>query len=114
VQETAQLEAKAYELEQRTAIAHEAKTVLDSWVRYEGQVKQRQQRELAETVIAKIEKELENPKVLKQILDQSVADVESKYLVQRHIFWEANRNRDRLPEGISDQNIISFIKSTPC
>ncbi|OCK93711.1 ATP synthase subunit 4 mitochondrial precursor [Cenococcum geophilum 1.58] len=74
--ETAQLEAKAYELEQKTAIAHEARAVLDSWVRYEGQVKQRQQRELAEALIAKIEKELENPKVLKQILDQSVADVE--------------------------------------
>ncbi|ORY14600.1 ATP synthase subunit 4 [Clohesyomyces aquaticus] len=74
--ETAQLEAQAYELEQKTAIAHEAKTVLDSWVRYEGQVKQRQQRELAESIIAKIEKELENPRVLKQILDQSVADVE--------------------------------------
>lgn len=50
---------------------------MDSWVRYEGQVKQRQQRELAESIISKIEKELENPKVLKQILDQSVADVES-------------------------------------
>ncbi|KAF2271957.1 uncharacterized protein EI97DRAFT_407152 [Westerdykella ornata] len=74
--ETARLEAQAYELEQKTAIAHEAKAVLDSWVRYESQVKQRQQRELAETVIAKIEKELENPKTLKQILDQSVADVE--------------------------------------
>ncbi|KAF2270664.1 ATP synthase subunit 4 mitochondrial precursor [Lojkania enalia] len=74
--ETAKLEAQAYELEQKTVIAHEARAVLDSWVRYEGQVKQRQQRELAESVIAKIEKELENPKVLKQILDQSVADVE--------------------------------------
>jgi hypothetical protein len=76
-QETAQLEAQAFELEQKTAIAHEAKVVLDSWVRYEGQVKQRQQRELAEAIIAKIEKELENPKTLKQILDQSVTDVES-------------------------------------
>ncbi|KAF2404012.1 ATP synthase subunit 4 mitochondrial precursor [Trichodelitschia bisporula] len=74
--ETARLEAQAYEIEQKTAIAHEAKSVLDSWVRYEGQVKQRQQRELADTIIAKIEKELENPKVLKQILDQSVADIE--------------------------------------
>jgi len=74
--ETAQLEAKAYELEQKTALASEAKSVLDSWVRYEGQVKQRQQRELAESVIAKIEKELQDPKVLKQILDQSVKDVE--------------------------------------
>ncbi|KAH6723431.1 hypothetical protein DL95DRAFT_523809 [Leptodontidium sp. 2 PMI_412] len=74
--ETAQLEAKAYELEQTTALAAEAKTVLDSWVRYEGQVKIRQQKELSESIIAKIQKELENPKVLQQILQQSVTDVE--------------------------------------
>merc|ERR1712000_662640 len=74
--ETAQLEAKAFELEQRTALAAEAKNVLDSWVRYEGQVKQRQQKELADSIIAKVTKELENPKVLQQILSQSVADVE--------------------------------------
>ena len=78
-QETAKLESQAYELEQRTALAAEAKTVLDSWVRYEGQVKQRQQKELAESVIAKVQKELQNPKVLQQILQQSVADVESKF-----------------------------------
>ncbi|KPI43456.1 ATP synthase subunit 4, mitochondrial [Cyphellophora attinorum] len=74
--ETARLEGQAFELEQKTALAAEAKSVLDSWVRYEGQVKQRQQRELAESIIAKINKELENPKVLQQILQQSVADVE--------------------------------------
>ncbi|KAL8683744.1 MAG: hypothetical protein Q9224_006658 [Gallowayella concinna] len=74
--ETAKLEAEAFELEQKTAIAAEAKSVLDSWVRYEGQVKQRQQKELAETIINKITKELENPKTLQQILNQSVADVE--------------------------------------
>merc|ERR1712000_49787 len=39
-------------------------------------VKQRQQKELADSVIAKVEKELSNPKVLQQILDQSVKDVE--------------------------------------
>ncbi|KAJ9137942.1 hypothetical protein NKR23_g8865 [Pleurostoma richardsiae] len=74
--ETAKLEAQAFELEQRTALAHEAKTVLDSWVRYEGQVKQRQQKELAESIIAKVRKELESPKALQQILQQSVAEVE--------------------------------------
>ncbi|KAF2773424.1 hypothetical protein EJ03DRAFT_323923 [Teratosphaeria nubilosa] len=74
--ETAQLEAQAYELEQKTALAADAKSVLDSWVRYEGQVKARQQKELADSIIAKIDKELENPKVLDQILKQSVADVE--------------------------------------
>ena len=42
-------------------------------------MKARQQKELADSVIAKIEKELENPKVLDQILKQSVADVESKF-----------------------------------
>ena len=77
MQETAKLEAQAYELEQRTAVAHAAKTTLDSWVRYEGQVKARQQKELADSVIAKVTKELENPKVLQQILQQSVSDVES-------------------------------------
>lgn len=41
-------------------------------------MKQRQQKELAENIIAKVTKELENPKVLQQILQQSVADVESK------------------------------------
>lgn len=46
-------------------------------MRYESQVKQRQQRELAQSIIAKVQKELENPKVLQQILQQSVADVES-------------------------------------
>ncbi|THX14262.1 hypothetical protein D6D13_03233 [Aureobasidium pullulans] len=74
--ETAQLEAQAYELEQKVNLAHEAKTVLDSWVRYEGAVKARQQKELADSIISKIDKELENPKVLKQILDQAVADVD--------------------------------------
>ncbi|KKZ63895.1 ATP synthase subunit 4, mitochondrial [[Emmonsia] crescens] len=74
--ETARLEAQAFEMEQRTAIAAEAKKVLDSWVQYEGQVKVRQQRELAQSVISKIQKELENPKVIQQILQQSVADVE--------------------------------------
>ena len=78
MQETAQLEAQAYELEQKTLLAAEAKTVLDSWVRYEGQEKTRQQKELAENIIAKIQKELENPKTLQQILQQSVVDVESK------------------------------------
>lgn len=41
-------------------------------------MKIRQQKELSDTIISKIQKELENPKVLQQILQQSVADVESK------------------------------------
>ena len=55
--------------------------MLDSWVRYEGQVKARQQQELARSVIAKIEKDLENPKTLDEILKQSVKDVESECII---------------------------------
>ena len=87
IKETAQLESQAYELQQRTAIAAEAKQVLDSWVRYEGQVRQRQQQELADTVISKIHKELENPKVLQQILQQSVSDVERKSSIAEYTLF---------------------------
>ncbi len=69
-------------------------------MRYEGQVKARQQRELAESVIAKIEKELENPKVLDQILKQSVADVESRCLHVIDAFIANGVFRDRLSEAI--------------
>jgi F-type H+-transporting ATPase subunit b len=74
--ETAQLEAKAFVLEQQTAFAAEAKAVLESWVRYEAQVRQRRQKEIAETVIAKVKKELESPKNLSQILNQSLQEIE--------------------------------------
>jgi len=75
--ETARLEATAFELEQRTDFAAEAKSVLDSWVRYEAQLKQREQKELAESLIAKVKKDLGDRKTLDKILQQSVLDVES-------------------------------------
>lgn len=43
-------------------------------------MKQRQQKELADTLIAKVKKELENPKTLQLILQQSLQDVESMCL----------------------------------
>lgn len=74
--ETAELEAKVFDLQQRVNFATEAKTVLDSWVRYEAGVRQREQKELAENVIAKIQKDIQSPRVQQQILQQSVAEVE--------------------------------------
>ena len=74
--ETAELEAKAFETQQRVNFASEAKSVLDSWVRYEAGVRQREQKELADSIIAKIQKDIQNPKVQQQILQQSIADVE--------------------------------------
>ena len=77
--ETVELEAKAFEMGQRVRLGEEARGVLDSWVRYEGQVKARQQREVAEGVMGRVGRELENPKVLERILQQSVQDVERKF-----------------------------------
>ncbi|BFZ55785.1 atp4 subunit B of the stator stalk of mitochondrial F1F0 ATP synthase [Savitreella phatthalungensis] len=74
--ETVELESKAHELQQRVNFAAEAKQVLDSWVRYESSVRQREQKELAESVIAKIQREVQNPKTQQQILQQSIAEVE--------------------------------------
>ena len=76
--------------------------MLDSWVRYESQVKQRQQRELAQSIIAKVQKELENPKVLQQILQQSVADVESRLFFPPSKITQLTRCRDRLFQGSID------------
>ncbi len=121
-QETAKLEAQAFELEQKTALASEAKTVLDSWVRYEGQVKARQQKELADTIIAKINKELENPKVLQQILQQSVTDVEStlcqKVRIAAEVLisfqgWYPQRLNNCHIDPLCEMYILSLRKTSP-
>jgi len=65
-------------------------------------VKQRQQKELAESIVAKVQKELENPKVLQQILQQSIADVESKPFVFQISFSTTrltSNHRNRCFEG---------------
>lgn len=95
-QETAQLEAKAYELGQTTALVDEARSVLDSWVRYEGQVRQRQQHELAKSIIAKVKKELSNPKVTQEILQQSLTDVESIHMLSILFRGRANTHTEIL------------------
>lgn len=74
--ETARLEAQAFEIEQRVNFSHEAKSVLDSWVRYESAVRQREQRQLAETLIGNIQKQIKDSTFQRQLLQQSVADVE--------------------------------------
>ncbi|SCU84893.1 LADA_0D04478g1_1 [Lachancea dasiensis] len=77
--ETVELEAKAFELKQKVDLATEAKSVLDSWVRYEASVRQLQQQQLTETVIKKVTAELANPKFQDKVLQQSVADVEKLF-----------------------------------
>ncbi|KAI8343546.1 hypothetical protein BC941DRAFT_508967 [Chlamydoabsidia padenii] len=74
--ETAQLEAEAFKLKQQVAVAHEVKSTLDSWVRHETSVREREQKQLAAYLIEKIQKDLKNPKIQQQILDQAVVDVQ--------------------------------------
>lgn len=75
-QETAQNESVAFELKQRTELASEVKAVLDSWVRYEGQQREEEQRQLARSVIEKVTASLRDEKTQKQILDDAVAEIE--------------------------------------
>lgn len=77
--ETVKLEAGVFETKQQVTLAAEAKSVLDSWVRYENSVRQREQKLLAETVISKIEKDLKDPKFQQKILQQSVEDIEKLF-----------------------------------
>lgn len=74
--ETVELEAKAFELKQKVDLAEEAKSVLESWVKYEASIRKLQQKQLAESVIAKVQAELANPKFQDKILQQSIIDVE--------------------------------------
>lgn len=74
--ETVELEAQAFELKQKVELAHEAKAVLDSWVRYEASVRQLEQEQLSSTVIAKVQKEIASPAFQKKALDEAVAEVE--------------------------------------
>ncbi|GMG35095.1 unnamed protein product [Ambrosiozyma monospora] len=77
--ETAALEAEAFELKQKVGVASEAKSVLDSWVRYEAQVRQLEQEQLSSTVIANVQAKLKDPSFQDKVLAQSVADVEKLF-----------------------------------
>ncbi|KAF9365809.1 atp4 subunit B of the stator stalk of mitochondrial F1F0 ATP synthase [Mortierella sp. NVP85] len=74
--ETAKLEAEAFELKQKTALTAEVKAVLDSWVRYEASVREREQSKLAAYMIEKIKADLQDPKLQSKILDESISQVE--------------------------------------
>lgn len=74
--ETASLEAEIFELKQKTALVLEAKSVLDSWVRYESSIRQLEQEQLAASVIANVQKEITNPKFQDKVLVQAVEEIE--------------------------------------
>ena len=75
-QETARLESENYVQQQKIAVAAELKSVLDSWVRYEQQVKEREQADLTKSVIDKVIASLKDDRVQKDILVNAVAEIE--------------------------------------
>jgi F-type H+-transporting ATPase subunit b len=74
--ETAQLEAATFEQQQRTVLASEARSVLDSWVRYEQQIKQAEQAAIARSVSERVRASLADERVQREILLSAVAEVE--------------------------------------
>ena len=58
------------------AVSHEAKSVLDSWVRFEQQQRQLEQ-EQAKEVIDKVNKEIANPKFQDKVLAESLNEIEN-------------------------------------
>ncbi|CAH6720993.1 ATP synthase subunit 4, mitochondrial [[Candida] jaroonii] len=77
--ETAELEAKIFELKQQSALAAEAKSTLDSWVRFEQQQRQLEQEQLIKSVLSKVNKEIENPKFQEKVLNESVTEIEKLF-----------------------------------
>mgnify|MGYP003362692031 CR=1 FL=1 len=81
--ETAAIEAEAFELKQKVEVAKKAKSVLDSWVRYEAQVRQSQQEQLSATVISKVKEQLKDSKFEDKVLAESVSEVERLFAKEK-------------------------------
>merc|ERR1712225_3189 len=75
--QTAELEHETFRLKQEAAIASEIKSVLDSHVRHEAQLREQEQRDLVATVLGNVQKQLGDKKLQRDILLSSVAEVES-------------------------------------
>ncbi|KDE04361.1 hypothetical protein MVLG_05240 [Microbotryum lychnidis-dioicae p1A1 Lamole] len=75
--QTAQLEHETFTLKQQIALTSDIKSVLDSWVRHEAQVREQEQRDLVRTVLENVQKSLNDKKLQKDILVAAVADVEA-------------------------------------
>jgi Mitochondrial ATP synthase B chain precursor (ATP-synt_B) len=62
-------------------MASELKAVLDSWVRYEQQVKENEQADLVKAILEKVNAGIKDEKVQKEILAAALAEVECETTV---------------------------------
>lgn len=74
--ETVAAESEAFVLKQKVDLAREAKEVLDSWVRYESQVRAREQLDLVAQVTQKIEKQVSSKQFQDDALKSALEEVE--------------------------------------
>ena len=88
--QTAQYEAENFVLRQENAVNAEAKSVLDSWVRHEQQVRESEQAQLVKTIQANVLKSIGEQKFKKELMQQAIVDVESEY---RHLEFEREGRR---------------------
>lgn len=69
-------EHEIFKLKQKMAVKDEIKSILDGWVRVETQAREAEQAELVKTVLANVNKQLQDPKFQKDVLATSVAEIE--------------------------------------
>ncbi|KAI5995293.1 hypothetical protein F5J12DRAFT_726165, partial [Pisolithus orientalis] len=79
--ETAWLEAEVFIYCQKVALASKLKTILDSWVHYEQQLKESKQVELAKTTIERVTSDLRDEKMQEEILSDAMAELEHKSIM---------------------------------
>src|SRR3984957_20412489 len=75
-QETARIESEEFVQLQKVAMASELKAVLDSWVRYEQQLKESEQADLVKSVMNKVNAGLKDERTQREILNAALAEVE--------------------------------------
>ncbi|KAL8279101.1 hypothetical protein RQP46_008559 [Phenoliferia psychrophenolica] len=75
--QTAELEHETFALRQKAALTAEVKSVLDAWVRHEAQVREAEQRDLVQTVLANVQKGLGDKKLQREILLSSLGEIEA-------------------------------------
>ncbi|MBW0476597.1 hypothetical protein O181_016312 [Austropuccinia psidii MF-1] len=75
--ETALTEHELYKLKQKLALKDEIKSILDGWVRVETQAREAEQAELVKNVVANVKKQLEDPKLQKEILTNCINEIEA-------------------------------------
>jgi F-type H+-transporting ATPase subunit b len=71
---------------QRVALASELKTVLDSWVRFEQQEKEKEQNRLVKSVVDSVLKSISEDKTQKDVLAWAVTEVDREFFVLPSLF----------------------------